>query len=64
MMTTTKQAVNQVLSALPDDVTIEGVMEALYVRSQIEHALKQEEDGEVIEHEEMEKKMDKWTNPS
>jgi len=59
-MSPTKEAVGEILRTLPDDATIEDVMYRLYVRSQIDHALEQDERDEVVEHEEIERKMAKW----
>ena len=57
---TTKQAVIEAIQQLPDESTIEDVMEELYIRQKIERALKQIENGEGIPHEEAKKRLAKW----
>ncbi len=57
---TTKETVLEILQKLPDDATIEDMMEELYVFQQIELGLKQMEDGDVVSHEEAKRRLAKW----
>ncbi len=57
---TTKEAVIDLIRRLPDDATIEDIMEELYVRQQIEEGLRQLDDGRGIPHEEVVERMAKW----
>jgi len=59
-MSPTKQLVKEVLNTLPDDATPDDFLNRFFVRTQIEHAIQQEERGEVVGHEEIEKLMAKW----
>jgi predicted transcriptional regulator len=54
---TTKELVRQTLDGLPDNVTMEEVIERLYVLRKIEIGLRQVEAGDVIEHEEVKRRF-------
>ena len=59
-MQTIKDEVKQILDKLPDDCSLEDIQYHLYVLQKIENGLKDVEEGRVISHEEVEKKMQKW----
>ena len=57
---TTKESVLDLISSLPDDVTIDGIMSELYVRRRIEDGLRELDDGQEIPHEEVRKRLARW----
>lgn len=57
---TTKEAVIEMIRRLPDDVSVDDIMEELYVRLQIEESMRELDDGKGIPHEEVMKRMAKW----
>ena len=59
-MQTIKDEVRQIIDKLPDDCTLEDIQYHLYVLQKIENGLKDIEEGKVLSHEEVEKKMQKW----
>ena len=59
-MLTTKQKINELLTGLPDDCTIEDIQYHLYVLEKIERGLKDLEEGRVLSQEEVEGRMAKW----
>ena len=60
-METPKQAANDIIRGLPDDATFDDIMYRLYVRAKIERALKEAEAGNLVDQDEAEKMMSKWT---
>jgi predicted transcriptional regulator len=54
---TTKELVRQTLDGLPDDVTIDEVIERLYLLRKIEEGLRQAEAGDVIDHEDVKREF-------
>jgi predicted transcriptional regulator len=59
-MSTAKEDVRQILDKLPDNATLEDIQYHLYVRQKIERALEQAHSGNVVSHEEVEVRMQKW----
>lgn len=59
-MQTAKQEVNNLLSRLPEDSSLEDIQYHLYVLQKIERGLKDAEKGRIYTHEEVEKMMAKW----
>jgi len=59
-MNTPKEAAAEIIRDLPDDATYDDIMYRLYVRSKVEHAMKEAEEGNLIDQEEVEKMMSKW----
>ncbi|MGR3311030.1 MAG: hypothetical protein ACUZ77_09660 [Candidatus Brocadiales bacterium] len=55
-----KQQVIQMIQSLPEDVTTDDVMAALYFKLQVDTGLKELDEGKGIPHEEIEKRMSKW----
>ena len=55
-----KQQVIQIIQSLPDDVTLNDIMAALYFKLQVDAGLKELDEGKGIPHEEVEKRMSKW----
>ncbi|MCP1309579.1 hypothetical protein [Paenibacillus tyrfis] len=57
-----KDEVKQIIDNLPDDCSLEDIQYTLYVRKKIQQGLDDIDKGDVISHEEMEKRMSKWLN--
>ena len=55
-----KQQVIQIIQSLPDNVTLDDIMAALYFKLQVDAGLKEIDEGKGIPHEEVEKRMSKW----
>lgn len=51
-MATEKENIIEMLKNLPDDVSMEDIIEAIYVRKKIEKGLKDSEEGNLYTHEE------------
>lgn len=59
-MSLTKEKLIELIKALPDDITVDDIMEELYFKSQIEEGLAQLDRGEGIPHEDVKKRMSRW----
>ena len=59
-MLTAKQQTIELISALPDDCTVEDIHYHLYVREQVERGMRAVESGDVIPQEEMEQEFRRW----
>ena len=59
-MRATKEQVIELVKAMPDNVTVEDVMEELYFKLQVDQGLAQLDQGESIPHEEVERRLSKW----
>ena len=57
---TTKERAVQIISRLPDDVSVADIMSELYVQMKIEEGLRELDKGQGIEHSEVEKRLAKW----
>jgi hypothetical protein len=55
---TAKQLVHQALDSLPDDATIEDVIERLYFLHRLQKSIAQADAGEKIPHEDVMRHMD------
>ncbi len=55
-----KDEVRHLLDDLPEDATYEDIQYHIYVRQAIENGLAAVERGDVISHEEVERRMAKW----
>lgn len=59
---TVKQQLREVLENLPDDATLEEVMERIYLLYKIEQGIADADAGRVTPHEEVERRMRaKWS---
>jgi predicted transcriptional regulator len=56
----TKEAVLDVVRRMPDDATLEDIMEALYVRRRIAESERELDEGRGIPHEEVKQRLAKW----
>jgi predicted transcriptional regulator len=50
----------EMIKRLPDDVTFEDMIEALYFMQQVEVGLRDVEEGRILTHEEVEERLAKW----
>jgi len=55
-----KEEVMDMVSNMPDDATVDDIMDALYVKTKIDKGLKQLDEGKFITHEEATKRLAKW----
>ena len=59
-MAINKEDIIEMIQALPDDVSVEDIMEAIYVRKKIEKGLNDSEEGELYTHEEAKERLARW----
>lgn len=57
---TTKERVLQAVTNLPEDASIEDVMDHLLFLAKIERGIKQADAGQTIRHSEVKERMAKW----
>ena len=57
---TTKEIARNVIEALPEDVSIDDIMQALYIRAKLERAERSIERGQGIPHAEARQRLQKW----
>ena len=60
MTVCSKIDIENIVKTLPEKTSVEEVMEKLYLFSKIEKGLQQAENGNIISHEEVKKKLNKW----
>ncbi len=59
-MATEKENIINMIKNLSDDVSMEDIIEAIYVRKKIEKGLKDSEEGRVYTNEEAKELLKKW----
>lgn len=59
-MSPLKEQVIRIITALPEEATMDDVMEELYFKLQVDQGLKELEEGKGISHERVKKQMDQW----
>ncbi len=59
-MSSVKQKVIEMIQSLPEEATVDDIMEELYFKLQVDQGLKELDEGKSISHEEVEKRMSKW----
>lgn len=57
---TLKQKVIDSIERLPQDASLDDIIERIYFIHKVEVGLKQSEQGDVITHEELLKRIDEW----
>lgn len=57
---TAKETVRQILDELPDDASLEDIQYRMYVHQKVKQGLKDLEEGRVVSHEEVKRRMRKW----
>lgn len=59
-METAKEQVQQLLTALPEDATLEDIQYHIFVRQKIEQGLADLEAGRVMSHAQVQQRLAKW----
>lgn len=62
MIETVKDQVLEMIRKLPDDSTISDIMAELYFRQKVDEGLRQLEEGETLDHEQVRERMSRWLN--
>ncbi len=57
----TKEIVNKTISKLPDNFTIDELIDKLIFMEKIEEGLQQSEEGKVVTNEDLKVIIDKWS---
>jgi predicted transcriptional regulator len=60
IMAKEKDTIIEMIKTLPDDTTMEDIIEAIYVRKKIEKGLKDSQEGRLFTHEEAKERLAKW----
>ncbi len=56
----TKSIVLEILSKMPEDVSMNEIIEALYTKTKIEKAMKSLDAGKHVTHDEVRKRFSQW----
>jgi predicted transcriptional regulator len=56
----TKEDVIKFIKGLPENVTLEDILEELHIRAKIEKGLQDLKTGKTVSHEEVKEKLSKW----
>lgn len=59
-MANIKQKIIKMIQSLPEEVTLDDIMAALYFRLQVDAGLKELNEGKGVSQEKVEKRMSKW----
>lgn len=59
-MITAKETVQQILEGLPDDATMDDIQYRIHVRKKLEDSMRAAEEGRLVDHDEVSRKMAKW----
>ena len=59
-MLTTKQKAIEWIQTLPDDCTLADIQDYLALREMVERGMKDAEEGRVLSHEEVERRINAW----
>ena len=59
-MSTEREQVMELIRSLPDDSTIDDIMDELYFRLQVDKGIAELDNGKGIPHKEVEKRLFKW----
>ncbi|HET54060.1 MAG TPA: hypothetical protein ENN33_02465 [Ignavibacteria bacterium] len=59
-MEVVKDKIIKLISEMPDDVSIDDVIEKLYFKIQVDSGLKELDEGKGIPHNKVEERMSKW----
>ena len=59
-MATEKENILKMIQDLPDDISMEDIIEAIYIRKKIEKGLKDSNEGKLYTHEEAKERLAKW----
>jgi len=58
----TKEEVLKLIKSLPEDVSMDDIMEELYVKLKIDKGIQELDAGKVVSHEIVKDKLGKWLN--
>ena len=61
-MASTKEQLRELIERLPDDCTVKNVQYRLYVQQKVERGLEDVRAGQVLNHEEVKRQMDRKVN--
>lgn len=59
-MRNAKRSAIEVIENLPDDSSFEDIMERLYFLQKVEAGIKDIEEGNIVSHEEVKKRLQRW----
>ncbi|KMQ49860.1 hypothetical protein CHISP_3213 [Chitinispirillum alkaliphilum] len=59
-MASVRENAIRLLQSLPDDSSVEDIMEELYFKLVVDNGLKELDEGKGIAHEEVENRLAKW----
>lgn len=59
-MATEKEYIIKMIKALPNNVSMEDIIKAIYVREKTESSLKDSREGKLYTHEEAKERLSKW----
>ena len=57
-----KGQVMKLIEQLPDDVTVDDILDELYFKSQVDAGLRELDEGKGIPHQEVKERMSKWAS--
>ena len=57
---TTKESVLQAISELPDDASLEEILDAVLLRLKVERGRRQIQEGQGVSHEEVRERLARW----
>jgi predicted transcriptional regulator len=60
MVSTPKEEVQRLLAELPAEVSFEDIQYHIYVQQAVQRGIEAADRGELIEHDEIERRMAKW----
>ncbi len=60
MPTKVKEAVIDMIQRMPDDASVADIMAELYICNKVDEGLRQLDTGQVLEHEEVQKRLQQW----
>jgi len=55
-----KDVAKHLIDALPEQVTMDDIMHALYVKAKFEHGEKEIQEGKGISHEDAKRRLERW----
>ncbi len=55
-----KQKVIEMIQSLPEEVTVDDIMEDLYFKLQVDEGLRELNEGKGISHKDVDNRMSKW----
>ncbi len=59
-MNATKEQVIELVKSMPDDATVDDVIEELYFKLQVDQGLAELDRGESLSHDEVERRLSPW----